>query len=118
MDALQPRYIIAFILALLVGYLMLMKNRGRIDSAAAHKLVEDGAKLVDVRSPSEYASGHVDGAINIPLDTLASRLGELGAKDQPLVLYCASGMRSGRAVGILEGKGFTAVHNLGGMSRW
>lgn len=81
-------------------------------------LVASGATLVDVRTPAEYASGHIDGAVNVPVDTLSERLKELGPKDSNIVLYCRSGARSGRAKAMLEQQGFERVVNLGAMSRW
>ena len=77
-----------------------------------------GARLVDVRTPSEFAAGHIPGAINIPLQQLDSRLTELQPKDTAVVLYCRSGSRSGNAARMLKNAGFAAVHNLGPMSRW
>lgn len=84
----------------------------------AHALVQRGAKLVDVRSAAEYDEKHIDGAINIPVDELASRAGELGSKDQPVVLYCKSGRRADRAAESLRGAGYTKVETLGGMENW
>jgi rhodanese-related sulfurtransferase len=90
----------------------------RVDSAEAHRLVEqEGGVLVDVRSPKEYAEGHVDGAINVPVGDMAERLGEL-PRDRPLVLYCRSGGRAARAARLLNKNGFDQVHSLGGMSNW
>lgn len=95
-----------------------LRAQNRIPAAQARQLVGDGALLVDVRSPAEFGSGHLAGARNIPVNQLAARAGELGDKSAPIILYCASGMRSGSAVGILKGAGFTAVHNLGPMSAY
>ena len=105
------------VLLLAVGYLTLMKG-GDVDSAQARQLVQAGARLIDVRTPSEFAAGHIPGAINIPLQQLDSRLTELQPKETPVVLYCRSGNRSGSAARMLKNAGFTAVHDLGPMSRW
>ena len=71
---------------------------------------------VDVRSPGEYAGGHVDGALNIPLDQLQRRIGELGGdRSREIVLYCASGGRSAMACGLLHQLGFERVRNGGGV---
>src|SRR3990167_1870768 len=68
--------------------------------------------LVDVRSPAEFASGHVQGAVNLPLDRLASdALGVLPDKAAPLVLYCVSGARSEMAAQWLRQMGYTQVTN-------
>jgi rhodanese-related sulfurtransferase len=83
----------------------------------AKALVQKGAVLVDVRTPEEFASGHLEGAINIPVDELSMRKGEL-KKDAELVLYCRSGARSARGQALLKEAGYPKVHNLGGMSNW
>jgi len=77
------------------------------------ELVKNGATIVDVRTKGEYASGHIKGSINIPLDQLTSKLGQL-KKDKPIITCCASGMRSSSAKSILKSNGFTDVHNGGG----
>lgn len=74
------------------------------------------ALLVDVRTPGEFASGHVAGAVNIPLSQLGDRLSELGDRGDPIEVYCRSGNRSSRAAGLLAGYGFTSVTDLGSLS--
>jgi rhodanese-related sulfurtransferase len=89
-----------------------------VDSAGAHRLVEqDGGVLVDVRRPKEYAEGHVQGAINIPVGEIADRLDEL-PRDRPIVVYCRSGGRAAKAMKLLNENGFDKVQSLGGMSNW
>jgi len=87
-----------------------------VDGAAAHKLVQDGAVLVDVRNPDEYATKHIDGAINVPIDQVASH--DFGGKDKSVVLYCAQGHRSAKAADVLKTSGYTHVYLLGAMSAW
>jgi len=87
-----------------------------VDGPAAHKLVQSGAILVDVRSPEEFAAKHIDGAVNVPVDEVTKH--DFGGKDKPLVLYCAHGNRSARAAGELRSSGFTQVYELGAMSAW
>jgi phage shock protein E len=58
--------------------------------------IKAGARVVDVRPPVEFADGAYPNAKNIPLAALQARLGELEPKDEPVVLYCASGARSAR----------------------
>ncbi|MBL8915922.1 MAG: rhodanese-like domain-containing protein [Archangium sp.] len=91
-----------------------------ITGEAAHQLVQkQGALLLDVRTPQEFAEGHVDGAVNVPVQELEAKLASLPAKkDQDVVIYCRSGVRSARASGILKTAGFTRVHDLGAMSNW
>jgi len=115
----SPALIITVVLG--IGTIFLMRQRAGasfIDSARAHTLVDEGARLIDVRTPQEYKSGHIQGARNIPLGEISSRTADVGAKDKPVVVYCRSGMRSSQAKSALEAAGFTEVYNLGGMSRW
>ncbi len=109
----------AILLILVLGAVafLVFKRGGNIGVEEAKRLVGEGAELVDVRTVEEYAQGHIDGAINIPLHELGQRLGEL-EKDKPIVLYCRSGNRSGSAMKQLQAAGFEEVHNLGAMSRW
>lgn len=73
----------------------------------------------------EFASGAVyryfavpiPGAVNIPVQDLDRRIGELEPKDGPVVVYCRSGNRSGRATRVLKTAGYAKVHDLGAMSR-
>lgn len=90
---------------------------GRVDGTQAKDLVTKGAKLLDVRTPGEFASGHIDGAVNIPVQDLQTRLGELD-KVQPVVVYCASGKRSSAAMSMMKEGGFAQVYDLGGKSNW
>jgi len=74
-----------------------------------------GARIVDVRSPAEFKDGAYPGAINIPLALLPLRMKELEPKSAPIVLYCASGARSGQGARLLKQNGFTDVINAGGL---
>ena len=73
--------------------------------------------LIDVRTPEEFAGGHIEGAVNIPVDALASRLSEIPA-GQPVVVYCRSGSRSATASRILADAGYTSIYDLGGLQGW
>ena len=77
--------------------------------------IRAGAKIVDVRSPAEFADGAYPGAINIPLPLLPLRMKELEPRETPIVLYCASGARSGQGMRFLRQNGFTDVINAGGL---
>jgi len=79
------------------------------------KKIQNGAKVIDVRTPAEYAGGHFQGAENIPVQELHFRLNEIGSKEEPIVLYCASGSRSGMAAMMLAQAGYTDVVNGGGV---
>jgi len=76
-------------------------------------LVSSGALIIDVRSPAEFAGGHVNKAQNIPLDRLSSQLKKL-PKEKPIITCCASGMRSASAKALLQSNGFQEVYNGGG----
>lgn len=91
---------------------------GRVSGTEARKLVAEGALLVDVRSPDEFAAGHLAGARNVPVSELSTRLDELGAKERSIIVYCRSGARSARAAGMLKRAGYSQVVNLGPMSAW
>jgi rhodanese-related sulfurtransferase len=97
---------------------LLYRRAGDLTPSEAHRLVEGGALLVDVRSPAEFAEGHLPGAINVPVHELPARAAELGPLERAKVLYCRSGNRSAAAASALEKAGHTSVHNLGAMSRW
>lgn len=71
-----------------------------------------GAIIIDVRSPAEYAGGHLTRSVNIPLNMLHSQMGKL-SKDVPVITCCASGMRSSSAKATLLANGFKEVHNGG-----
>ena len=73
--------------------------------------------LIDVRTPEEFATGHIPGSINIPVNELASRLTEV-PQDQPVIVYCRSGNRSATAARILVDAGFGPVYDLGGIQTW
>jgi len=78
------------------------------------KLPKDGSvTLLDARTPQEYARGHIDGYINIPVDELRERLGEIG-KDKPVYVICQSGLRSYIACRILSQNGFDCYNFSGG----
>ena len=80
----------------------------------------DGALILDVRTSAEFNSGHVPNAVNIPHDELASRLVELDFEiDRPIVVYCKSGGRAGKAASVLFEGGYTEIFHLeGDMTAW
>lgn len=74
--------------------------------------------ILDVRSPAEFAQGHIPGAVNISHTKLASRLDELGdSKSVELVVYCESGRRAALATEVLRAAGFTRIRDLSGHMR-
>jgi rhodanese-related sulfurtransferase len=92
-----------------------------VNPAAATLLINrEDAQVIDVREAEEFAAGHLPDAKNVPLAKLADRINEIERfKDKPVIVCCASGMRSGKACGQLRKLGFASVHNLsGGMDAW
>lgn len=75
-------------------------------------LINEGAYLVDVRTPAEFSAGHVKGSVNIPLDTIGRNLSKFKGKKH-IIVFCRSGNRSSQAKAILESNGFTNVTNGG-----
>ncbi|MFK7986211.1 MAG: rhodanese-like domain-containing protein [Sandaracinaceae bacterium] len=95
---------------------MVLAYRSRVPSAEAHRLVQEGALLLDVRTEREVAAGALPGSKNLPIGSLTARLVELD-ETRPVVVYCASGVRSARAARVLKKAGFEA-HDLGPLSAW
>jgi rhodanese-related sulfurtransferase len=115
-------------IALFSGIMLLWSlfgNRFRgikeVNSAAALQLINHkNAVVLDVRESSEYDAGHVLNSKLLPLGKLKERMGELEKfKNQPIVVVCRSGNRSGTACFILGKQGFNQVYNLaGGVQAW
>jgi glyoxylase-like metal-dependent hydrolase (beta-lactamase superfamily II)/rhodanese-related sulfurtransferase len=98
----------------------LVERTERITAGSAAELLKAPSppQLVDVRTPDEWAAAHIDGALNIPLSQLATRLTELPT-DRQLIVYCASGYRSAVAASLLRREGLPDVANLvGGLGAW
>jgi len=85
------------------------------DSSNAWGLINNGALLVDVRTPKEFNEGHLPNAKLIPINAVEQRIAEFGEdKDRVIVLYCKGGVRAGKAETILKNHGYTQVFNAGG----
>lgn len=110
-------------LAALLGFallsLQLQAGQG-VDVKQAQTMVSNGALLLDVREPAEYAAVHALNARLMPLGEVSSRLKEIEAyKDKPIAVICRSGHRSAKAVALLQEAGFTQVSNVqGGTNAW
>jgi len=89
-------------------------NGGKVAQNVVVEMIKSGGQVVDVRSAEEYRDGFYPGAVNIPVNELGRRHAEL-QKDKAVVLYCASGARSGMAARMLKQAGFTQVVNAGGL---
>jgi len=82
----------------------------------AMELINNNAVIIDVRTGAEYASGYIDGAINVPVENISTISYD---KDTVIIVYCASGMRSANAAKTLIDLGYTNVYNLdGGLINW
>ncbi|MGE7986711.1 rhodanese-like domain-containing protein [Lysinibacillus fusiformis] len=90
-----------------------------ITAKEVEQAIMQGKKLslIDVREVDEVAAGHIPGIIHIPLGLLEFRVQDLN-KNEPYIMVCRSGARSGRATEILEGKGFNVSNMVGGMLSW
>jgi rhodanese-related sulfurtransferase len=123
----QTQMIVVFgVIVLAAGgyYLLQMgaedSDYGNVDVGEARDLIGEKGDLVilDVRTASEYDSGHLEGAINIPVEALSGRLSELNQNDE-LLVYCRSGNRSTTAVGILRENGYVRIYHMdGGIVAW
>ncbi len=91
---------------------------GLVDGATAKALVADGAKVVDVRTPQEFAAGHVPGAMNIPYEEIGRRASEIGPSSTPVVLYCRTGRRSGIAAEALQKAGYSKLYDFKSVTAW
>ena len=90
----------------------LFGNTGQAEAA-----IEAGAVKIDVRSKGEFGSGHAKGWRNIPLNELGKHTADLKKDGKPVVLCCASGVRSGKATSMLKKEGIEA-YNAGGWRSW
>ena len=93
----------------------------KITAEAAFSMMQEQQDLVivDVRTPGEYADGHIQGAINVPLQSIeAGDLSLIPDTEQTLLVYCRSGSRSASASKALARQGYTAVYDFGGIINW
>ena len=123
----KKRIILLIALAVLVCFtlLSLYPREGSTDSffrdpENLKHLVENQDSpylLLDVRTPSEYSSGYIPTAHNLPLQILGENLPET-PRDSLIILYCRSGNRSSQAARLLQKEGYTNVVDFGGINRW
>ncbi len=107
------------VLILIIAAFFIFKQMTQVSYSKAQQLLKEEHMIVDVRTENEFSGMHVKGAINIPLDRLSKEAeNKLGKnKDLVILLHCLSGSRSSFAKGILQGKGYKNVYNLGSLSR-
>ncbi len=100
----------------IAGWLIVRRflKGGKVAQNVVVELIKSGAQVVDVRTPEEFRDGAFPGAVNVPVNDLPRRMGEL-KKDKAVVLYCASGARSGMAARMLKQAGYAQVVNAGGL---
>ena len=111
-------YLPYIVLLLVVGALLFWRARSFAGAEQVKAYWRERGLVIDVRNPDEYASGHLPGALNIPLDQLRDQVTRHAPKkDQPLLLHCAGGVRSGMGKRTLEKMGYTRVLNLGSYGR-
>ena len=93
---------------------------GLSPSEAVLCMNREKALVIDVCGADEFAAGHVKGALHVPLNELETRLESVAKnKSQPLIMVCASGMRSKRAVAVAKKLGYEQAHSLsGGLKAW
>jgi rhodanese-related sulfurtransferase len=115
-------FILLVVLGGIIAYsLFTYFNQKRVVNTLSEEEFKAGyrkAQLIDVRENNEYNNGHILGARNIPLSQMKMRQKEI-RNDQPVYLYCQSGMRSARAAQMLHRKGYRDLHQLqGGFKKW
>jgi rhodanese-related sulfurtransferase len=125
----QQRYLIGSIILLIISVytynqLLVKENSGfeygDVTVEQAKQLIKEKPSLVtvDVRTVSEYDDGHIEGALNIPVQEIEDRLNELSKRDEILV-YCRTGNRSSTAIEIMKENGFTKIYHMNrGITAW
>ena len=106
------------IIGVAVAAFLLLKRLTLVQPDAARDWLKQGARVIDVRSEGEFKGGHLPGAVNIPLGRLRDEIARVAPdKDQPLLLHCLSGTRSGMGKAQLKKLGYRNVFNLGSYGR-
>lgn len=106
------------IVAAVFAVFFVLKRLSWVSADAARKQLHAGALVVDVRSPGEFNSGHLPGALNLPLGDLKTEASRrLPDKSKVLLVHCLSGTRSAMARRTLKGLGYQQVFNLGSYGR-
>ena len=114
-------YVLLTAIVLFIGYRFWVSSKlPKVTVSEAKELKKDKQSVfLDVRTLAEWKSGHIDSAIHIPLQELASRIVELNSKkDKQIIVYCQSGGRSTSATQILLKNGFNVKNMIGGYSAW
>lgn len=98
----------------------LVQNYSIIDAVSAHDIIEnEDVVIIDVRSKNEYNTGYIENAINIPVDSIQYKIGNIVPdKDKKILLYCRSGARAQEAAKKLASLGYSNVYSFGGIVDW
>ena len=83
---------------------------GNNDSEKVAEFIQNGAVIIDVRTPAEFADGHAQGSVNIPLNAIANQIGKVKKYKKPIITCCRSGARSGTAANILNNNGIDSIN--------
>lgn len=101
----------AILIAVGIGIIAFVTTSGRPSSTS----LSDATTIIDVRTPEEFAAGHVPGAINFPVERMEAGKFPDVKKDSSIALYCRSGRRATSAHEMMKSAGFTNVRNMGGL---
>ena len=101
-----------------MGLLDKLFNKTDINEAVAEFSTTPGAFLIDVRTGPEYEAGHIEGSINVPLNSIHYIVNHVRNIEAPIYVYCQSGARSGQATSMIREMGFKNVKNIGGVNRY
>jgi rhodanese-related sulfurtransferase len=83
---------------------------GNNDSEKVAEYIQNGALIIDVRTPAEFNDGHADGSVNIPLSEVASQIKKIKKYNKPIITCCRSGARSGTAANILNNNDIDSIN--------
>ena len=114
--------IVAFVSGAMLVWPLVRRSTGGPQvgpTQATHLINREDALVIDVRDPGEYGAGHILGAKNVPVERMGEKA-ELGKRmDRPLIVYCDTGARAGKAAAALRQQGYTRVLSLsGGLGAW
>ncbi len=100
---------------IMTGCVKKQDNPGTNTVPSVKSETDKSTLVIDVRTPEEYLSGHIDNAINIPVTVIEKEIKNYTTdKNQKILLYCRSGNRSGQALEVLKNLGYTNAENIGG----
>ena len=94
-----------------MGLLSMLGLSGK--SETIKEFIDNGAVIIDVRTPGEFQGGHIQGSKNIPLNTIGNQIDSIKKLNKPVIACCASGMRSAQATSILKSNGIEVLNGGG-----